>query len=131
MRARFLPLAALLLSGCSEVGPLFSEPDVPTPQAFAEAAGPISVPESSEADLTRWWSIFHDPELDSLINRGLAQNLDLKTAASRVRESREQEIIADAARQPSVSAAADTAQLHSGRNFFSSLSSAFSTYFSG
>jgi NodT family efflux transporter outer membrane factor (OMF) lipoprotein len=121
MRARFLPFAALLLSGCAEVGPLFSEPEAATPQSFAAEAGPLSVPEAGEADLTRWWSIFHDPELDSLISRGLAQNLDLKAAASRVRESREQEIIADAARQPNVSAAADTAQLHSGRNFFSSL----------
>jgi multidrug efflux system outer membrane protein len=121
MRARFLPLALLLLSACTEVGPDYHPPDIATPAIFAEAAGPISVPQSGEADLTTWWGMFHDAELDSLVRRGLAANLDLQTAASRVRESREQEIIAGAAGLPSISAAADTVQLHSGRNFLSLL----------
>jgi len=122
MRARIFPLAALLLSACTEVGPNYHQPEVATPDSFAGENAPLSLPDSSQADLTRWWSALHDTELDSLISRALTANLDLKTAASRVREAREQEVIADAALQPSVSAAADTAQLHSGRNFLSLLS---------
>ena len=65
--------------------------------------------------------MFHDAELESLIARALAANLDLKTAASRVREARAQEIIAGAAGLPSVSAMADPAHLHTGRNILSQL----------
>jgi multidrug efflux system outer membrane protein len=122
MRARLFPLAALLLSACTEVGPDYHQPDVATPPSFAQENGPLSVPDSSEADLTRWWSALHDAELDSLISRALTANLDLQAAASRVREAREEIVVADAALQPNVSATADTAQLHSGRNFLSLLS---------
>jgi NodT family efflux transporter outer membrane factor (OMF) lipoprotein len=120
MRARpVLFLAPLLLSACTEVGPDYHQPDMATPGAFAAQAGPLSVPAATEDDLTRWWSLYHDTELESLIGRALSANLDIKTAASRVRESREQEIIAEAAASPSVSATADGARVHSGRNLLS------------
>jgi len=122
MRARLFPLAALLLSACTEVGPDYHQPDVATPPSFAEENGPLSVADAGAADLTRWWSALHDAELDSLISRALAANLDLQAAASRVREARDQIVVADAALEPNVSATADTAQLHSGRNFLSLLS---------
>jgi outer membrane protein, multidrug efflux system len=122
MRARLLPLTALLLSACTEVGPDYHQPDIAAPSSFAEENGPLSVADSGAADLTRWWSALHDTELDSLISRGLAANLDLQAAASRVREAREQEVIANAALQPNISATADTAQIHSGKNFLSLLS---------
>jgi NodT family efflux transporter outer membrane factor (OMF) lipoprotein len=120
MRARlifFLPW----LAGCAAVGPNYQKPDIATPDSFAAENAPLSVPQAGEADLTDWWTGFHDAELDSLIARALNANLDLKTAASRVREAREQEIISGAAGLPSVSAMADPAHLHSGRNILSQL----------
>jgi len=36
----------------------------------------------------RWWELFGDEQLDGLIERGLDANLELRTAASRVREAR-------------------------------------------
>jgi len=131
MRARLFPLAAFLLSACTEVGPDYHQPDVAAPPSFAEENGPLSMTDSGAADLTRWWSALHDAELDSLISRALAANLDLQAAASRVREAREQEVVADAALQPNISAAADTAQLHSGRNFLSLLSGSSGSSSSG
>jgi outer membrane protein, multidrug efflux system len=121
MRARhvmaFLPL---LLAACS-VGPDYSKPDIKTPEAFAAEIAPLSVPEANEADLAQWWTAFHDPELDSLVSRVLAANLDLQSAASRVREARQQEIIAGAAGAPTVSASGDAVRLHSGRDILSQL----------
>ncbi len=109
-----------LLAGCT-VGPNYKTPDVATPDSFAAENAPLSAPSADQADLTRWWTRFNDPELNSLIERALAENLDLKTAASRVREAREQEVIAGAAGLPSVSASGNGVRLHSGRNILSQL----------
>lgn len=76
----FLGLA--LLAGCT-VGPHYRAPALPTPPAFAEAH-----PEVAGSDPARWWEGLGDPVLSGLIERGLAQNLDLAAAASRVREAR-------------------------------------------
>ena len=114
-----LGLVPTLLLGACTVGPDYHRPGMPAPQSFPmpdAKAAPLSQPVAGEADLSHWWRIFHDRELDSLIGRALAANLDLKTAASRVREAREQEIVAGAAGLPSVSAQGAAAHVHSGNN---------------
>jgi NodT family efflux transporter outer membrane factor (OMF) lipoprotein len=80
---RLLLLALMAaVSGCT-VGPNYHEPSPPLPPAFAE-------PQAAEGniDLARWWKAFGDPELTHLIETGLAQAPDLKTAESRVRQAR-------------------------------------------
>lgn len=52
----------LLLTGCT-VGPDLQKPDPPASTAFSEAREPAS-PEPLEA---RWWTRFHDPRLDELM----------------------------------------------------------------
>ena len=42
----------------------------------------------AEAAPPAWWRAFGDPELDALIDRALAANLDLRAALDRVREAR-------------------------------------------
>jgi NodT family efflux transporter outer membrane factor (OMF) lipoprotein len=54
--------------------------------------------------VTAWWKTFHDPELDSLINRAAQANLDVKIAEARVREARAQLGAADADFGPTVDA---------------------------
>ena len=41
-------------------------------------------------DLSKWWTVFNDPALDSLICYAYQQNLSLRVAACRVLESRAQ-----------------------------------------
>ncbi len=113
-------LTAPLLVGCA-VGPNYSKPDMKTPDSFAAETTPLSVPQATEADLTAWWTQFNDAELANLVSRALAANLDLQSAASRVREARQQEIIAGAAGAPNISAIGNAAHLHSGRNFLAQL----------
>ena len=60
----------------------------------------------SDPDLAGWWRTFGDPELDKLVNRAIAQNLDVQTAAVRIREARAREIVAGAASKPQVDAQA-------------------------
>jgi multidrug efflux system outer membrane protein len=93
-------LVLLLLSGCT-VGPDYRPPAEPVPARFVEAEGQAAL---GDAELARWWSRFGDPELDALVNRALAQNLDVQSAAARIREARAREIVAGAAGSPRVDA---------------------------
>ena len=44
--------------------------------------------QSSVDELCAWWRVFHDPDLDSLIDTAYQQNLDLKKAEQRILEAR-------------------------------------------
>ena len=70
----------LALSACM-VGPDYQRPEVATPGAY-DYAGSTAV----EADAIGWWKQLGDPVLDDLIDKSLAQNNDLATAAARVDE---------------------------------------------
>jgi len=120
---RALPFA-LLVAGCT-VGPDYKKPDMPTPASYgapSQLQAPLSLPVGESVDLTQWWKQFHDAELESLINRALAQNPDLLTAQSRVREAREQEIIAGAKGLPQVNAIGNAVHFHSNSSPFQQLS---------
>jgi NodT family efflux transporter outer membrane factor (OMF) lipoprotein len=54
--------------------------------------------------LTTWWTLFEDPLLNSLIDRAIKGNLDLKKAQSRVREARARRGIAAGGLYPSLDA---------------------------
>ncbi|HEX4270635.1 MAG TPA: efflux transporter outer membrane subunit, partial [Rhizomicrobium sp.] len=117
-RLAFILLAAV--AGCT-VGPDYKKPDTPMPPGYAglpgsKADAPLSMPVAQSIDLSAWWQGFHDPELESLIGRALSANLDLLTAASRVREAREQEFVAGAAGLPQVNATGNAVRLHSASN---------------
>jgi outer membrane protein, multidrug efflux system len=88
MKARPLALAMVLSvagTGCA-VGPNYKRPQVAVPSQWtvAPARGTSTKPIEKE----EWWSSFQDPELNSLIERAAAQNLDLKLALDRVDEAR-------------------------------------------
>ncbi|HWQ52715.1 MAG TPA: efflux transporter outer membrane subunit [Bryobacteraceae bacterium] len=79
--------AGLLLSGCA-VRTNAGRTAVPAlPAAYAAGQQDAAV-RVEKADLTRWWQAFHDPLLDSLVNRAIAGNIDLRIAQERVREAR-------------------------------------------
>jgi multidrug efflux system outer membrane protein len=109
---------ALVLSACN-VGPDYKAPQLPVPPAYTEGE-PVSSAAPPD-DLSKWWSAFHDPELDALVKRALAANLDLQLAASRVRQAREEEIIAGAAEWPALNTNGLGLNLHSNSNPLSQL----------
>ena len=98
--------APLLLAGCS-VGPRYDRPVSALPPAFhGEAAvaarhGSAQDGSAPTADLADWWRSFNDPLLTRLVERGLAQNLDLQQAAARVFQARAALKNANAALLPS------------------------------
>ncbi|HEV8408782.1 MAG TPA: efflux transporter outer membrane subunit, partial [Sphingomicrobium sp.] len=99
MRRALAPFSILLVGACT-VGPNYSRPLVPVPPAYSE---PHSAAALGDSELGSWWSAFGDKELDELISRAIAQNLDVETAAARIREARAEERAAGAAALPEVS----------------------------
>ncbi len=85
--------------GCA-VGPNYQQPNVPTPAHWGE---PLNGGETNGAvSVAAWWKNFRDSELDSLIERAVRSNLDLRIAQARVREARAQYRIASADLWPTV-----------------------------
>ena len=74
--------AALLLAAC-QAGPDYQKPETSLAAYHAE---PVRTAESPPLD--RWWTGFHDPELAAIVDRALAQNLDLAASLARVRQAR-------------------------------------------
>lgn len=93
---------SLLAAGCA-VGPNYKRPQVQVPSQWtvAPARGTSAKPVEKDA----WWPSFQDAELDSLVERGAGQNLDLRVALERVREARAARGIAKSGLFPSVGAA--------------------------
>ncbi len=84
---RLLVTAALLLvfPACA-VGPNYKRPQVSVPGQYrgAPTGGPPST--QSFGDL-KWWTVFRDPVLEGLIKEALANNYDLRVAATRVMQA--------------------------------------------
>lgn len=90
---RVAAAGALALAGCT-VGPDFHPPAPDAPLHFAPK--PQDTPgRTVEAPVdAAWWASFGDPELSSLVDRLLRQNLDLQAAAERIDQARAQRRIA-------------------------------------
>jgi multidrug efflux system outer membrane protein len=80
--AAFPPMLAT--AGCV-MGPNYQKPELVQPAEFRSQIAPADA--ASFADLP-WWDVFQDPALASLIQAGLANNDDLKIAASRIAQAR-------------------------------------------
>jgi outer membrane protein, multidrug efflux system len=107
-RNSLIAAAALsALAGCA-VGPNYHKPETRAPARFGESGGDgIRAGDPADAgQLARWWTVFGDPELESLMERALRNNRDLKMAVSRVRQAREEREIAAGGLLPEVAATA-------------------------
>jgi multidrug efflux system outer membrane protein len=91
---------ALLLGGCTTVGPDYRAPEAAVPAAYTEPSV------SGAAELDHWWRGFGDARLAALVELALAQNLDIELAAARIREARAQQGVAGAGASPQVAAEA-------------------------
>jgi len=76
-------LILITLSGCATLGPDFQPPVVETPETYR-----FQTPSAEELTNLKWWELFDDPVLDTIVSMALANNKDLKIAASRIEEAR-------------------------------------------
>lgn len=79
------------LSACT-VGPDYHAPHPAMPARWSDTASVVA--DDGCATLPLWWTLFRDPLLNSLIERAVAANPDLKIAETRVREARAQRRVA-------------------------------------
>ena len=92
----------LLTSGC-RVGPEYKRPTATPPDNYYSAPAPNA---ASIADLP-WWEVFKDAQLQSLIQEALKSNYDVRIAATRIEQSRQQVAIAHSLYYPQLSYGAD------------------------
>jgi outer membrane protein, multidrug efflux system len=84
MRTFFCIFPAMLLAASCAVGPSYQAPHA-APAVVQNAQSGQFVARSPEA---LWWQEFGDAELDDLVRRALAANLDLRSAYDHVRAAR-------------------------------------------
>jgi multidrug efflux system outer membrane protein len=113
------------LAGCM-VGPNPRTPTVRVPHgwnsALAPGASPIAVPTSQASaattaplDVVSYWQKFNDPELNSLIDRAVKQNLSVKYATAQIRAARATRGLSASAFFPNLSTAGSYKRSFSGQ----------------
>jgi outer membrane protein, multidrug efflux system len=104
-----------LAAGCT-VGPNYKRPDLPTPSTWNEAQQ--SGIDATGTDLERWWTVFNDPLLDSLVERALRSNLDLRVAEARIREARANRAVVAAGAWPTIGTSGSYNRVRTSENAF-------------
>ena len=104
MSLAWIVLAASMVGGC-EVGPDYHTPPQHMPAGwYAPPTTRASVTEQMPIEVERWWTTFHDPELDALVRRAVVSNLNVQLAEERIVQSRESLTIARSAFFPLINA---------------------------
>ena len=99
---RLLTLVALVLAGCSAVGPDYQRPATTAPATWKTEAGWQTAEPRDEQPKGPWWTQFGDSTLNQLETQALAQNQSLAIAQSRLDQARAQTAIAVGALLPRV-----------------------------
>lgn len=102
----------LLLAGCT-LGPDYVKPTTDVPAAFKEAAGWQEARPADESPRGKWWEIFHDPGLNTLEEKVLVSNQNLKAAEAQYRQALALSAQARAALFPVLNATASTSRAES------------------
>jgi NodT family efflux transporter outer membrane factor (OMF) lipoprotein len=98
--------ALLISSGCRIVGPNYTRPPAPLPQAFKEQP-PDGWREAKPNDAAikgKWWEIYNDPGLNALEEQVSISNQNVLQAEAQYRAARAEVLIARSALFPTVTA---------------------------
>lgn len=76
-------ILTLLITGCAAVGPNYQTPVIDTPLRFVDG----DANSSGQVAADQWWLSFGDDQLNKLVARGMAQNLDVRTANERIKQA--------------------------------------------
>jgi len=108
----------IVCSGCA-VGPNYKRPAVSVPGTY-RGLSPEEAAKTQSASIgdQKWWDIFQDEQLRSLIRTALQQNYDVRIAASRVLAARAQLGIVRSDQFPNVAAGAAIGDTRTARSAF-------------
>lgn len=107
-----IALLACLLTGCA-AGPNYRRPAVTPPEAFR---GEVMAQNAASLADTKWFEVFKDEELQTLIRAALKDNYDMREAVARVEAARAAVGIARADQFPSLAASANVTTQWTARN---------------
>src|SRR6266481_2718557 len=96
---------ALLVSGCT-MGPDYNRPTAVVPTEFRGISPEASKAEAASLGDQKWWDVFRDEQLQSLIRTAIEQNYDVRIAATHVLQAQAQLGITRSNQFPSVSGGA-------------------------
>ncbi|MFC4352449.1 efflux transporter outer membrane subunit [Fodinicurvata halophila] len=96
-------LMAVFLAGCA-LGPDYQEPEFDLPEELPDH---VLLSEAEREEWEDWWTRFDDPTLNSLVNRAMDQNLDIRLRTQQIQEARARLGLAEANRLPSLDAQAE------------------------
>jgi multidrug efflux system outer membrane protein len=99
-------LAVLLLETGCLMGPKYKRPAANVPQEYP-APAPQQTAAASSLGNEEWWQVYQDPVLTQLIHTAIAQNYDVRIAATHVLEAQAQVSITRSYQLPSASVGAD------------------------
>jgi outer membrane protein TolC len=105
-----IALISFSLTGCS-VGPHHKQPIVKLRPYVSAPAIASQSNLSPPPPLDAWWTGFDDPELTKIVERALAQNLDLTASVARVEQARAVAKEAGAKRAPNIDLVANDLSL--------------------
>jgi multidrug efflux system outer membrane protein len=109
---------AILGSGCT-VGPKYKKPAANVPGTYrGTAAEETEKANSVSVGDQKWWEVFQDEQLQSLIRTALHQNYDVRIAGARILQAQAQLGTTRADQFPSVSAGANISDHRSARSAF-------------
>lgn len=83
-RRGFIVGSLSCLAACSDVGPNYEEPTISLSTNFVEGG----TPQTGDVSVSQWWKGLNDNRLNTLVTRGLAQNLSVTAALQAVSEAR-------------------------------------------
>lgn len=127
-RCTALMIAALFTTGCT-LGPRYKRPTAAVPGAYRGvvpeqgvaspiALGQVPGPQVLSLADQKWWDVFQDEQLRTLIRTALKQNYDLRIAASHVLEAQAQLGITRADQFPALSGGAAIADVGTAQSKF-------------
>src|SRR5258708_33128039 len=100
-------------------GPIYKKPGVSVPNTYRGLTPEEAMkPPSASIGGQKWWDIFQDEQLRSLIRTALQQNYDLRIAASRILQAQAQLGITRADQFPGVGAGAGISDNRSAKSKF-------------
>lgn len=82
-----LPLTLLLTAGCTTLGPDYRVPDAAVAKRASAAAPFMGAGAGISANAVlpdKWWQLYDDPLLNTLLEQALAANTDLRIAAANI-----------------------------------------------
>lgn len=84
-------IGAALLSACADVSmPAYRQPETPVKGGWSQSQQAGATVTAPAAISPEWWKEFQDPTLNSLVERAIAGNFDIKVLASRIRVAQAQ-----------------------------------------